>query len=343
MWCLRTYWFVWKKQRNTKIKYWDGQTEHWELYSSQAPSVSGPASGKAFSNVPHWTPWERKGQKWRERGAFLESIQPCCLLLHYLQSEETGCNVVPVSEALWYHTLRWKTSQTSLLQLSTAGVPFHFYYIFLPFSQLNPVSSSPVLSSLPLAPSPPLTFSTFLLIFCLNNHRFFSSFFNTLYTTKSLPVSQRNDFLSLERICPGNTFKWKHIEQGRWSDRRGSDDSTHLSQAKTISTAFKMVSNNKTSLIDFLLPCFTSLVSPSSIPFFIDYSFFHLSFSYIISKLTTNFSLSTMSLLPIPHLNCSPFFKLMFYKMSSFVTLLSEGKCFRFYFYRKYSHLNKLL
>lgn len=78
------------------------------------------------------------------------------------------CGIVPSGgkplRLCWHITAPIISSRSALsflLHLSS----FSFF--------LCPSSALPVLSSLPLAPSPLLTLNTFLLIFCLNNHTFF--------------------------------------------------------------------------------------------------------------------------------------------------------------------------
>lgn len=106
---------------------------------------------------------------------------PAPLLPHHQQAEEMGwcmwrvCDVVSVSEPPWYHTLRWKTSQTVLAHHSSNYQQQECLFISITsFSFLPPACH--FFSSLPLAPSPLLTYSTFHLIFHLNNHLFLLSF-----------------------------------------------------------------------------------------------------------------------------------------------------------------------
>lgn len=78
------------------------------------------------------------------------------------------CGIVPSGgkplRLCWHITAPIISSRSALsflLHLSS----FSFF--------LRPSPALPVLSSLPLAPSPLLTLNTFLLIFSLNNHTFF--------------------------------------------------------------------------------------------------------------------------------------------------------------------------
>lgn len=78
------------------------------------------------------------------------------------------------------------------------------------------------------------TLNTFLLIFCLNNQTFFRT--PTQHCVEWLPLSTK-EVLTL--LGPGQDLarkhhsKWTHIGLWRWSDWRGSDDSTHLSHTIT--------------------------------------------------------------------------------------------------------------
>lgn len=132
-----------------------------------------PFSGVPYLNLQECLPW-----KWTEKSRKVLCSPPP------LPSAARGNGLV-CAEWLWCGFSVWAPMVsypqvenlsdcvgTSLLQLSTAGVPFHFCYIFLPFFLPHIVSSSPAFSSLPPAPSPPLTFSTFLLISHLSNHPF---------------------------------------------------------------------------------------------------------------------------------------------------------------------------
>ena len=96
----------------------------------------------------------------------------------------------------------------------------------------------------PLAPSPLLTHDTFLLILPsqLKSYLLFFLFFSL---HSPLRHTTLNDYHSLTEelltaLGPGRASarkrlcKWNHIGPRRWSDRRGSDDSTHLSQPQTI-------------------------------------------------------------------------------------------------------------
>lgn len=117
--------------------------------------------------------WQKEEQEKRvEISIFLSSV----LSLSNLQPEEVHTqecyNVVSVSGPLWYSTLEVENLSdcvgTSLLQLSTAGVSFHFYYTFSSFCALLLLCLCSHLCPWLLHLSSPSTL--FLLIFCLNNH-----------------------------------------------------------------------------------------------------------------------------------------------------------------------------
>lgn len=129
----------------------------------------------------------------------------------------------------------------------------------------------------------PFTLNTFLLIFCLwtiipffPHSQLHHTALNGWHSYQaSTSFTRRRQNLARKRFS-----KWKHIGLWTWSDWRGSDDSTDLSQTITkrlqstrelYSTFALGVSHQKTRRIDFLLPTFTSQGSPSSIPLlFID-------------------------------------------------------------------------
>lgn len=105
---------------------------------------------------------------------------PAPLLLHHQQAEEMGwcvwrdCDVVSVSEPPWYHTLRWKTSQTVLAHHCSnyqqqecpfiSITSFFFSPSFMPFlfiSALGSFTSTHLQHFPPNLPSEQPSFSSF--------------------------------------------------------------------------------------------------------------------------------------------------------------------------------------
>lgn len=173
---------------------------------------------------------------------------------------------------------------TSLLQLLTAGVPFYFYYIFFFSFLLLTAPFSCFACALIAAPG---TFtSTHPQHFSSNLLSQQSDFF-IFFTHSPLRWTALNEYHSHQRITyftqPSNDLsrkhlsKWKHLDCG--DDQTGEDPMIqlichkhglslkHYNPQENHAITFKLgVSNQKTSLIDFLHPTFTSQVSPSSIP-----------------------------------------------------------------------------
>lgn len=123
------------------------------------------------------------GVCFHENGEKRAESCPAPLLLHHQQAEEMGWCMWRGCDVMWFHCpsphgiipsggkpLRLCWHITPPIINSKSALSFLLYLS----SFLLPACHS--FSSLPPAPSPPLTFSTFLLIFHLNNHLFFLSF-----------------------------------------------------------------------------------------------------------------------------------------------------------------------
>lgn len=104
---------------------------------------------------------------------------------------------------------------------------------------------------------------------------------------------QTGEDLMIPLICHRHRQSLKRYPQGNYS------------------ITFKLgVSNHKTSLIDFRLPCLTSQVSPSPMLFFIDYSFssFIPVTFYLSWQPSSSFSCVCLLFIHHLHLCCSFFF-----------------------------------